>query len=238
MEEVLESLLSPIGLFGHASYLLLILSMMMRDMMWLRIIALTSGAAQFAFDAYMIANPVGAFWDAALVAVNLFQLAVMAYHARLTVFSPEEKEFRKRVVPALTKADARRLLNLGLWIDGAPGTELTHQGKPVERLIYLMKGEAEVRADGHAVALCRDHSFVGEMTSLTAEPATASVVLSKDSRYLSIDAERLRKLARSNVHVRQALEAAFSKNMREKLVVSNRLLKEMGQGKPDSAVAG
>lgn len=226
---MLESLLSPVGVFGHGAYLLLILSMMMRDMMWLRILALTSGAAQLVFDAFLIDNPVGAFWDALLVLVNLFQLSVMAYHARITVFSPEEKEFRKTVVPALTKADARRLLNLGLWIDGAPGIELTRQGEPVERLIYLMRGEAQVNADGHPVALCRDRSFIGEMTALTGDPATASVVLSKDSRYLSIDAERLRRLVRNNVHVRQALEAAFSKNMREKLVVSNRLLREMGQ---------
>lgn len=228
MVEIFSSLLSPVGIFGHGAYLLLIFSMMMRDMMWLRIIALCSGAAQFVFDAYLIDNPIGAFWDALLVLVNLVQLSIMAYHARMTVLSPEEKEFRKTVLPALSKGDARKLLNLGLWINGEAGTELTHQGQSVERLIYLMDGEAEVHADGHPVAMCRDHSFIGEMTALTAEPATASVVLSKPSRYLSIDAERLRKLSRTNVHVRQALEAAFSKNMREKLVVSNQQLRDMG----------
>lgn len=227
---ILESLVSPTGLFGHLAYLLLIVSMMMRDMLWLRIIALASGAAQFAFDAFMIANPVGAFWDALLVLVNLVQLSIMAYHTRMAVFSPEEREFWQKVLPGLNRADARRLLNLGLWIDGAPGVELTHEGQPVERLHYLMSGEAEVYADGHAVAVCRDHSFVGEMTSLTGDPATASVILSKPSRYLSIEADAMRKLVRSNAQVRQALEAAFTRNMREKLVVSNRLLKQMKHG--------
>lgn len=229
LDVILQSLFSPVGLFGHMAYLLLIISMMMRDMVWLRLIAVASGLAQIAFDAFMIANPVGAMWDGLLVAVNLVQLAIMAYHARMAVFSPEERDFWQKVLPGLAKAEARRLLNLGLWIDGAAGTELTRQGEPVERLQYLVSGEAQVHADGHPVAVCREHSFIGEMTSLSGDPATASVTLSRASRYLSIDTAALRKLVRANIHVRQALEAAFSRNMREKLVVSNRLLKEMEQ---------
>jgi hypothetical protein len=42
MELTLESALSPQGLFGHTSYILLVISMMMRRMVWLRILVILS----------------------------------------------------------------------------------------------------------------------------------------------------------------------------------------------------
>ena len=229
LELFIESTLSPSGLLGHFSYLLLIVSMMMRRMLPLRLIAVASGLSSFVFDLW-IANPVGAFWDFALVAVNVAQLIRMAIEARRAVFSAEEKRFLEASMPALEKAQARRLLNLGFWIDGSAGTVLTTEGEPVQNLIYLVEGEALVSHDDHPVAVCKPGSFIGEMTVMTGEAATGTVVLSKPSRYLALHADAVRKLAISSPDIRQALSAAFSSNMREKLVASNRSLREKGSG--------
>lgn len=221
----LESVVSPAGLLGHFSYLLLIVSMLMRRMLTLRLIAVLSGLSSLAFDLWIL-NPVGAFWDLALVLVNVGQLIYMAIEARRAVFSAEEKQFLQATMPALDKAHARRLLNLGFWIDGSAGTALTKEGEPVLNLIYLTEGEARVSHDNHNVAVCQPGSFVGEMTVMTGEPATGTVTLTKPSRYLALHAEAVRKLAFSSADIRQALNAAFSSNMREKLVASNRKLRD------------
>lgn len=226
----LESVVSPAGLLGHFSYFLLIVSMLMRRMLTLRLIAVLSGLSSLAFDLWIL-NPVGAFWDLALVLVNVGQLIYMAIEARRAVFSAEEKQFLQTTMPALDKAHARRLLNLGFWIDGSEGTFLTTEGKPVLNLVYLVDGEARVSHDDHNVAVCQPGSFIGEMTVMTGEPATGTVTLTKPSRYLALHAEAVRKLSVSSADIRQALNAAFSSNMREKLVASNRKLRE---GKKDS----
>ncbi len=220
----LESVVSPAGLLGHFSYLLLIVSMLMRRMLTLRVIAVLSGLSSLAFDLWIL-NPVGAFWDLALVLVNIGQLIYMAIEARRAVFSAEEKQFLQAAMPALDKAHARRLLNLGFWIDGSAGTVLTIEGEPVLNLVYLTEGEARVSHDDHNVAVCQPGSFVGEMTVMTGEPATGTVTLTKPSRYLALHAEAVRKLSISSADIRQALNAAFSSNMREKLVASNRKLR-------------
>lgn len=220
----LESFTSPGGLLGHFSYALLILSMLMRRMLPLRILAICSGLASLAFDLIWINNPVGAFWDLALVLANVGQLIRMAISARRAVFSAEEKQFLDMMMPGLDKTHARRLLNLGCWIDGAAGTGLTVEGEPVEDLIFLLNGEASVRRDDREIAKCRAGSFIGEMTVLSGDPATGTVVLSQPSRYLSLNAKSLRKLAFSSADIQQALNAAFSSNMREKLVTSNQAL--------------
>lgn len=227
----LESVVSPAGLIGHFSYLLLIVSMLMRRMLTLRLIAVLSGLSSLAFDLWII-NPVGAFWDLALVLVNIGQLIYMAIEARRAVFSAEEKQFLQAAMPALDKAHARRLLNLGFWIDGSAGTVLTNEGEPVLNLIYLTEGEARVSHDNHNVAVCQPGSFVGEMTVMTGEPATGTVTLTKPSRYLALHAEAVRKLSFSSADIRQALNAAFSSNMREKLVASNRKLRDRTKDQP------
>lgn len=227
----LESVVSPAGLIGHFSYLLLIVSMLMRRMLTLRLIAVLSGLSSLAFDLWII-NPVGAFWDLALVLVNIGQLIYMAIEARRAVFSTEEKQFLQDTMPALDKAHARRLLNLGFWIDGSAGTVLTNEGEPVLNLIYLTEGEAHVSHDNHNVAVCQPGSFVGEMTVMTGEPATGTVTLTKPSRYLALHAEAVRKLSFSSADIRQALNAAFSSNMREKLVASNRKLRDRTKDQP------
>ncbi len=221
----LNSVVSPAGLLGHFSYLLLIVSMLMRRMLTLRLIAVLSGISSLAFDLWIL-NPVGAFWDLALVLVNVGQLIIMAIEARRAVFSAEEKKFLQTTMPALDKAHARRLLNLGFWIDGSAGTILTTEGEPVRNLVYLTEGEARVSHDDHVVAVCQPGSFVGEMTVMTGEPATGTVMLTKPSRYLALHAEAVRKLSFSSADIRQALNAAFSSNMREKLVASNRKLRD------------
>ena len=221
----LESFTSPGGLLGHFSYALLILSMLMRRMLPLRILAICSGLASLAFDIIWINNPVGAFWDLALVLANVGQLVRMVIMAHKAVFSAEEKQFLDTMLPGLDKTNARRLLNLGYWIDGEPGTVLTVEGEHVVNLVFLLKGEATVSHDGHEIATVREGSFIGEMTVLTSEPATGTVELTKPSRYLSLNARAIRKLAFSSADIQQALNASFTNNMREKLVASNQVVR-------------
>ena len=52
MELTLESAFSAGGLLGNLSYLLLIASMAMRDIFWLRVLAIFSGLTGIAYEAH------------------------------------------------------------------------------------------------------------------------------------------------------------------------------------------
>ena len=58
--DLLAALVSPGAFLGHAAYGLLVLSMMMRNILWLRIIALASGFTQLAYDSLILQDPVSA----------------------------------------------------------------------------------------------------------------------------------------------------------------------------------
>lgn len=73
MERTVDSLFSPGGLVGNLSYIVLIVSMSMRDIFWLQLIAIFSGLTGIAHDMVWLNDPVGAFWESAFTLINVMQ---------------------------------------------------------------------------------------------------------------------------------------------------------------------
>lgn len=228
MELSLDSAFSAGGLVGHAAFLLLVISMMMRSISMLRVLVIISSLLAIAYDGIWLSDPVGVFWETLLVLVNIVQLAIIYFENRRARFSAEEHEFIVHKLPNLEKGNCRRLLNQGLWISGEKGTELTRQGEPVKHLIYLATGEAVIHSGGKAVATCAEGSFIGEMTVMNADPATGTAVLDQASRYWMIEADALRKLTKKKPEIGEALNAAFTLGLRDKLQRSNQLISSAG----------
>ncbi len=221
LELTLESALSPGGMVGHLSYLLLVISMLMRSLTTLRILVIASALAAITYDVVWLKDPVGVFWETLLVTVNVVQIALLWSANRRARFTEEESEFIARRLRRVSRADARRLINMGVWADGAVGTVLTTQGQPVENLIYLVDGRVDIYLDGKIVGTCRPGNFVGEMSVLDQAPASATAVVGRTSRYWLISSERLRKLQVANPEVAAALEVGIAHDLRRKILTTN-----------------
>ena len=221
MELSLDSVLSPGGWVGHLSYFLLVLSMLMRHIGALRILAILSALAGISYDLFWLNNPVGVFWESLLLVVNLGQLGLMHLETRRATFSDEEAAMLDQVLPDLASRLQRRLLDAGVWRSAEAGEALTREGEPVSHLVYLATGEVRITLDDIDIATCPAGAFVGEMTVLTEEPATGTATLSQAARLWSIDARVLRTLVRAEPEILSALRASFAANLRDKLVASN-----------------
>jgi len=101
-------LLSEGGLVGNLSYILLIVSMAMRDIFWLRLFAICAGLMGAAYAYLWLNHPVGVFWELCFTLVNVVQWSVLLYERRLRKLSPED---------ARIKAQVSGFLN-GLFSDG------------------------------------------------------------------------------------------------------------------------
>ena len=62
MELTLESAFSPGGLVGHLGNILLVISMLMRRMVWLRILVILSATATIIYSIYWVVDPVAVIW--------------------------------------------------------------------------------------------------------------------------------------------------------------------------------
>jgi CRP-like cAMP-binding protein len=150
--------------------------------------------------------------------IGLVRFYILSHRAR---FSDEERELLQDAFPTLDKVHARRLLDLGSWNTGEPNSVLTETGIPVPYLVYLTTGAADVLVSGQQVAVIREKSFIGDMTALSGDPATATVILSVPSRYFAIPAAPLRYALKRDEDFRRGIDSVLSSSVRDKLIRSN-----------------
>ena len=224
MEFTLASAFSQEGLLGHSAYVLLVLSMLMRTLLWLRLLVIASAVLGISYSAFILGDPVSTFWETCLVVVNIAQLLLTHWRGLRARFTEAEGHFIARHLPGLGRGDARALIDRGRWVSLDPGACLAVQGEPVGQLSYIAEGHAEVRVGGIRVASCGSGDFVGEMTALTGLAATATVIAATPVTVWQIDAPRLREVTRRRDEIARELEAAFARNYRDKIVEMNRLV--------------
>ena len=221
MHMTLDSAFSPGALVGHAGYLLLILSMLMTRMLWLRIIAIGAGTLQAIYYGVWLHDPVGTFWETIFVLTNIGQIAIMGWRNGKARFTADERAFYEIAVPELEPADARRLLRAGRWLDAPAATVLAEEGKPVPDLVFLVAGDVDITHGEQIVGQCGPGAFIGEISVSTGGPATATAVARTPVRYLAFDGVYLRKLLDKSDEIGRALELAFRHGLRDKLIRTN-----------------
>lgn len=206
----------PENYVGHVAYVLLIVSMMMRNMNWLRFFAIMAGSIS-AFFYFTIGDVVSMFWESMFTLVNLGQYLILQVENRRGKFSDEEAAFIKTCLPDIERAHARRLVQLGAWTEVQADVTLITQDTCPPQLKFIVDGAAVVERDGRTIGRVGEGDFLGEMSYLTGQEATASVKTSVPTRYLAFDRKVLRAHLEKNPDVRHALEASFNRNLVAKL---------------------
>jgi CRP-like cAMP-binding protein len=224
MGEWLQTVLTGGAFFGHLSYILLIVSMLMSQLWLLRILAIASGVVGAFYFAIVLSDPVAGFWEFLLVLANLFQLALTWWRNRVSRFSEDEMVLRASAVPGLPPSDVRRLLRACRFHHVAAGTKLTEEGMPVAALTFLIAGHVDIRVGEAVVAHCGPGQFVGEIGVASNEPATATAVAATPLRCFLFEAEEFRRLLARDRVIGQELDVAFRTGLRDKLVRANQAL--------------
>jgi CRP-like cAMP-binding protein len=221
MHMTLDSAFSPAAFVGHAGYILLVLSMLMTKMLWLRIIAIGAGILQAIYYGVILHDPVGTFWETIFTLVNVGQLAIIAYRNRTARFSADERAFYDTAVPTLEAADARKLIAAGRWETAEPGTVLTREGENAPVLAFIVSGEIDISINGKKVGDCGAGSFVGEISVSSKMPASATATVRTPARYLGFDRAFVVQTLDKHGEIGNALELAFRHGLRDKLLRSN-----------------
>ena len=223
MELTLDSMFSPSGMLGNASYILLIASMAMRNMLWLRILAVFSGATGIIYDAFILHDPVGTFWESAFTIVNLVQWTWLTVERRKLKLSPNEKELKQQFFPNIEDIELKQLFNCSNFRTLEPGVVLTQQGENVEKLYMITKGSVDIHYEGKMISTCQPGDLVGEIGFLTRSPASATAITSSDSKAIEFNHDQLATLIKSSTEIANNVNSIINKALTAKLIRQNEL---------------
>ena len=217
MDNFLEQLANPINAVGHLNYILVILSVSMTNMRWLRIFAMASGIVGVIYYGFLVSDGISAMWEFVFTMVNAIQLAIVLMAGRRKSRDEDEALFVETVMPTLDGNLRARMLKLARWETREPGQVLIEEGQTSPQLVFIARGAASVEKAGAIVGVCGPGDFLGEMSFLTGRPASATVRVANEIRCCVYDPAILKAVTKKNPGIRQALELSFNRNLVGKL---------------------
>ncbi|WP_428027624.1 cyclic nucleotide-binding domain-containing protein [Altererythrobacter sp.] len=221
MAVIVSDTSGSVGILAHVAAILLIASMLMTTMRWLRIAALGSGLAAVACFAVAGAGTSALVLALLFVITNAAQLAILLYRSRMHRMNQEERELLEHVLEVQEPAQQRRLLDLLEWRDVDEGEVLMEQGQPKPPLIYVASGAAAIEHGGQIVGICGPGDFLGEMALITGEPASATVRVTNSVRIARFDRDALGQLTHSLPEMKRAFDAALNRGLAAKVLRMN-----------------
>ena len=92
-----------------------------------------------------------------------------------------------KLFAGLTDMERAALKSAATLRHGKEGERIIEQGKPLTRMFIVLKGQAEVRVNGKVVATLPEQSLVGEIEFLDKLPASADVVIFKETYLIELN---------------------------------------------------
>lgn len=163
-------------------------------------------------------GPVSAMiWIGAVGIANGAQLAVMVRRSRTGMMRQEERDLLEHILRVEEPARQKRLLDVMRWRDAAEGEVLIRQGQVEPPLIYVASGTGVIEHDGSRVGQCGKGDFLGEMSMVSGQRASAWVIAAEPMRIAEFDRDALAHLSRSSPEIGAALAAALNQGLAAKV---------------------
>ncbi|MGB3807178.1 MAG: cyclic nucleotide-binding domain-containing protein [Erythrobacter sp.] len=208
-------------ILGWIAGVTLVAAMIPHQVRTIRLLCLVSGLCAFATILLS-----GGLWPAlltvgAFVVINAVRLAELRHRSSGGAMSQDERELFEHVMRIEDPKRQSRLRDLMAWRDAAPGERLIKQGQRNPPLLYVASGRAAIERDGRLVSECGAGEFLGEMSHLSGDRASAAVTVTQDMRLAELDRDALAQLSRDVPELGRAIDAAFNRSLAVKVLRMN-----------------
>ena len=188
---------------------------LMSNVLWLRLLLVIGAgfyiATGFALDLHgMIA------WHIGYAAINLGHIALLLLNSSPTVLPVKLRKVYSDGFATLKPREFQKLMRTNKP-KTATGGRLLREGQGNDTLFLVIGGNAMVKKNGVSVASIGPGEFIGEMSVLTGEAASADVVVEEPVEFIYWQNKDLKKLEETNLKLYNGLMAAVGKDLVQKL---------------------
>lgn len=160
-----EYFYSIAALFSCMAYLL-------RSILWLRILMACAAITYIVSGVSLgITSMIG--WNSAYLAINLFHIGLLLLDKVTITLLPETRGIYQRYFSTMSTREFKKLITNNSFCLFQDQNIITEFEVP-KKLFIVLRGKVDVVRDGNTIATLRVGDFIGEMSFLTREPASAS----------------------------------------------------------------
>jgi len=201
----------------HLIYILTALAFITYDILFLRFLAVAASLLSIVYFGIILGRTPILFWQIIFLVINSWRIVHLLRERRSVSFSEEEQELYQTIFPRFAPVEFMKLMRVGAWKSGEPGTVLATQDEHVEELLIIYNGEVAVEKDGAEVVRLKDGTWIGEMSYLQGSDASATVRVTRPTRYVAWPKDELTKLLKRNPTMDVAMKSVMSADLIQKL---------------------
>ncbi|MBL7997568.1 MAG: cyclic nucleotide-binding domain-containing protein [Candidatus Kapabacteria bacterium] len=204
----------------NLSMLLYLIGFALKDVYWLRVIVICAATTELIARYFFSSGQsvwIDIIWCLFYMIVNCYQFFMLYQERRGIHFTDEEKHLHRMVFSSIPLLQYRRLLNIAEWKTIGENERVVTQDKEVESLIVVYEGLLKVEVGDKIVSYLRNGNFIGEMSFLSGNKATANVSTIIASRVLTWNKAKLRELMSRDEELQMAMHSVFSGDLVNKL---------------------
>lgn len=210
---------------GQLSFFLSALSWSMKDVRWIRSLAIASGTMGVSYNSYLAAHADPATanelwkivgWLSLFLCINIFQTLRLIRDNIEIRLSTSERALLVGAFPSMRSRDLRRLMESAEKRTLKQGDKVVDTGEQMVEVLCLINGTLIEHPQDAAPRLLRPHSLIGEASWLIREQmkgSPSSIIAGEVAQVLAWPYETLDKLAESLPSLKAALTDGAARGM-------------------------
>ncbi len=219
-------------LFGNFAFILVAFSLLAKDILWLRSLSVASSLCAIVFNMNASSIPLWTpiRWNLFFIGLNLFHISKIVFSKKNIQLSEKDLVIYQWFFKELSHLEFHKLIGASRAVHFQAGEVITLEGEEVSDLRLIYSGRVDVLKNGIKVAELKDGQFVGEMSFLSNQPATATVKAHYPTEVISWNQKELKNLLLKNpsmiFSLQGALGAQLSKVMESKNEADSKIQKK------------
>jgi hypothetical protein len=204
---------------GHLSFLIIALSLLMRDIILLRALGIISGIVGIYYN-YWVTDEhlwVPIIWLTIFMLINIFMIATFYITNSDANLTDDELAIWKMNFLGLATDEYRRIKRIFEFRSYGGSDVLIHAGTETAFLYFVTSGQLRVERDNEEIGKLTQGDIVGEMSFLTDSRANADVIAVEETTCIVIDKSKLRSLMIKHPSFHLSMTNVFNINLMKKL---------------------
>lgn len=203
--------------------LLYIFCYCVRDVLWLRILAVAAMVLLLPYYANQPEPMTGCMiWQFFFITINVYWIIKIFRERRPPTMTAVEQRLYDTVFKGCCSPyDMLRLVEKASWNEAHDGNNIIKRNSELDQLLLIQEGVVSVQVEGREVASLNQGNLIGEMSFMTRNKTVADVVATGPVRYLSWHRDVLEALFQTKVELKSAIHEVIGRDLVHKLTSQN-----------------
>jgi len=206
-------------IIGNLAFILIACSFMVKDILWLRTLSITASLFSIFYNYHISGQPlwVPISWNLFFMSLNIYHVVIIIRGQKAIHLTDKERDLYHLAFSSLTLLEFAKLLSIAKWSKLDESQIYIIEGQEMKELSLIYNGAVEIIVGHRPVNELRDGQFIGEMSFLSNDKASATVKAIHPTEVIVWEQSKLKELMSKNPSIIYSLQSLMGEQMAKNL---------------------